>query len=328
MKLLFFTDTHIRATNPRNRTDNFYENILLKLEEIKNYANEKQVDFVIHGGDLFDRPDSAIKSTGEVGRILADFNMPIYIVAGNHDIFGYNTETLNRSMLGLLDNLKVLRLIPSEGIELDDGKIKVLLLGKDYSSDLDLSKDSYIVKRDDLKTDVDYIINVVHGFLMDKPFIKGIPHILVGEILDTDADITLAGHYHSGFPTQIHNGKYFSNPGSMVRITNSVAEIKRRPKFLEIDLDEDGINLEERYFKCAKPGEEVLDRKVIEESQLREERLTIFSDSVHQNIDLDLLDVESILNSIGDNENFELKVRNEAKLRLDQAKEAINDSDY
>lgn len=327
MKLLFFTDTHIRATNPRNRKDNYYESTLEKLEEIKNYANEKKVDYVIHGGDLFDRPDSAIKPTGEVGKILANFNMPIYIVVGNHDIFGYNIETLSRSMLGLLDNLKVLRPIPDEGVELSDGKIKVLLLGKDYSLDLDMDKYNYIVNRDKLNTNANYIINVVHGFLTDRPFYKHVDHVLVGEILDTDADITLSGHYHTGFPIQIHNGKYFSNPGSMVRINNTLSEINRRPKFLEINLDENGINIEERFIKCAKPGDEVLDRKVLMENQYKEERLTIFSDSIHQNIDLEVLDLESILNSIAINEAFDIKVRNEAKIRLDKAKEIVNDLD-
>ncbi|MFB0972850.1 MAG: metallophosphoesterase [Neofamilia sp.] len=327
MKLLFFTDTHIRATNPRNRLDNFYESILKKLEEIRDYANREKVDYVIHGGDLFDRPDSAIKPTGEVGKILASFNMPIYIVAGNHDIFGYNKGTLNRSMLGLLDSLSILRLIPDEGIELSDGNVKVLLLGKDYTSDLDLDKNNYIVKRDELKTDADYIINIVHGFLTDRPFLKHVPHILVGEVLDTDADITLSGHYHTGFPTQIHNGKYFSNPGSMVRITNSLAEINRKPKYIAINIDENGISLEDRSFKSAKSGEDVLDRKTLVESQFKEERLTIFSDSIHQNVDLEAMDLESMLNSIAMNEGFDIKVRNEAKDRLDRAKEIVNDRD-
>ena len=322
MKLLFFTDTHIRATNPRNRLDNFYESILTKLEEIKDYANSEKVDYVIHGGDLFDRPDSAIKSTGEVGKILANFNMPIFIVAGNHDIFGYNKGTLNRSMLGLLDNLSILRLIPDGGIELSDDDTKILLLGKDYSSDLDLDKSNYIVKKD-----ADYIINIVHGFLTDRPFIKHVPHILVGEILDTDADITLSGHYHTGYPTQIHGGKYFSNPGSMVRITNSIAEINRKPKFLVINIDKKGITVEDRYLKSAKLGEDVLDRKTLVESQFKEERLTIFSDSIYQNVDLDVMDLESILNSIAQNEGFDIKVRNEAKERLDRAKGIVNDSD-
>ena len=34
--------------------------------------------------------------------------------------------------------------------------------------------------------------------LLSKPFFEGIPYTLLDDIKDTEADITLAGHYHSG----------------------------------------------------------------------------------------------------------------------------------
>lgn len=327
MKLLFFTDTHIRSSNPRNRIDNFYESTLAKLEEIKQYANDNKFDYVIHGGDLFDRPDSAIKPASEAGMILSSFNMPIYIVTGNHDIFGYNLNTLNRSMLGLLDSFDILKIIPEDGVLLEKDNLKVLLLGKDYSSYLDSDKNNYIVKKSEIKYSADIIINIVHGFLIDKPFLKYVPHVLLGEILETDADITLSGHYHSGYPTQKIEGKYFSNPGSMVRISNSISEMTRRPKFLEINLDKDNIEIKDVYLKSAKKGEEVLDRKKLVEEQYRDERLMIFSESIEQNVDLELLDLNLILDSISQSEEFDLKIREEAKLRLDRAKELINAND-
>ncbi len=327
MKLLFFTDTHIRMSKPRNRLDDFYETTLNKLEEIKNYANENKIDYVLHGGDLFDRPDSAIKPTSEVGKILSSFNMPIYIVAGNHDIFGYNTKTLNRTMLGLLDNFHVLNIIPEDGILLNSDEVSILVLGKDYSSDIDLNKENYIIKKSNLKYDADIVINIVHGFLTDRPFLKQVPHVLIGEITDTEADITLAGHYHTGFKTQYIDGKFFSNPGSMVRISNSLGEIKRKPKFLELNITKDNIVIKDVYLKSAKDGEEVLDRKALTESHYKDERLTIFSNSIDQNVDLELLNLDTILNEISKSENFDQDILKEAKLRLQYAKEIVNDYD-
>lgn len=327
MKLLFFTDTHIRMSKPRNRLDDFYETTLNKLEEIKNYANENKIDYVLHGGDLFDRPDSAIKPTSEVGKILSSFNMPIYIVAGNHDIFGYNTKTLNRTMLGLLDNFHVLNIISEDGILLNSDEVSILVLGKDYSSDIDLNKENYIIKKSNLKYDADIVINIVHGFLTDRPFLKQVPHVLIGEITDTEADITLAGHYHTGFKTQYIDGKFFSNPGSMVRISNSLGEIKRKPKFLELNITKDNIVIKDVYLKSAKDGEEVLDRKALTESHYKDERLTIFSNSIDQNVDLELLNLDTILNEISKSENFDQDILKEAKLRLQYAKEIVNDYD-
>lgn len=324
MKLLFFTDTHIRSNNPRNRIDNYYEAAMNKLKEIRDYANENDIDYVIHGGDLFDRPDSAIRSTSEVGLILKSFQMPIYIVVGNHDLFGYNLDTLDRTTFGLLTAFKLLNKIPEDGVLLEKDGVSVLLLGTNFSSDLDVNKSKYIIKKSELNKKSDYIINVAHGFLIDKPFIQSVPHTLIGEISETDADITLGGHYHSGFNTMKIDGKYFSNPGSMMRITSSLSELSRRPKFLEIIIDEKGIEIEERYFKSAQKGEDVLDRSKLMSNKLRAERLDIFRDSISQSVNLEMLNLESIINEISEKEDFEESVREEAKRRIQSAKEIVN----
>ena len=60
MRILYFTDTHIRATNPKSRKDNFYETLITKFEEVSKIIHEENVDYVIHGGDLFDRPYTSI----------------------------------------------------------------------------------------------------------------------------------------------------------------------------------------------------------------------------------------------------------------------------
>mgnify|MGYP002652919780 CR=1 FL=1 len=36
MKILFFTDTHIKSRNPRSRIDDYEDSIYKKIEEIKN----------------------------------------------------------------------------------------------------------------------------------------------------------------------------------------------------------------------------------------------------------------------------------------------------
>ncbi|MDO5028333.1 MAG: metallophosphoesterase family protein [Bacillota bacterium] len=325
MKLLFFTDTHIRPSNPISRLDNYYESVLKKLEEIRDYANSNNIDYVIHGGDLFDRPDNPIKATSQVGLILASFKMPIYIVVGNHDIFGYNIDTLQRSMLGLLTSFNILKLIPDDGVLLEKDGTKVLVLGRNFSADLDQDKENYIVKDQDIKYSAHKIINVVHGFLIDRPFLSVVDHTLVGEILETKADLTLSGHYHSGFPIQNIQGKVFANPGSLVRNRNSLSEIKRRPKFLEITVEKDKIDLKEIYLKSAKAGDQVFDRTKLIEDQYKDQRLMLFAQGIDQNLDLDLIDLEAIIDSIAASEDFDPKIKAQAKLRIEEAKEVLNE---
>lgn len=328
MKLLFFTDSHVRATNPRSRLDDYYATSIKKFEEIRDYANNNNVDFVIHGGDLFDRPDTAIKPTSEIAKVLGGFIPPIYIVSGNHDIFGYNVDTLGRSMLGLLDAVGTLNMIPEDGIVLQKEDVSVLLLGVPYSSYLDTDKANYIVKKAELKYEADYVINVVHGFLAERKFHEIVPHILINEILDTEADITLTGHFHSGFKTRWHEGKVFANPGSLLRMSNSTVEMSRKPKFLEIIIDKGGFVLNDIYLKSALPGDEVLDKTVKEESQFKRQNLLDFRSNVEQNIDLARLDVESIMNKIATSENFDKQIRDEAKRRIDIAKEDYDDINH
>ena len=44
-------------------------------------------------------------------------------------------------------------------------------------------------------------------------------YTLIDEILETEADVTLSGHYHAGFDTKCIDKKYFINPGSLVELT-------------------------------------------------------------------------------------------------------------
>ena len=61
------------------------------------------------------------------------------------------------------------------------------------------------------------------------------------------------------------------NPGSLIRITNSLAEIDRMPKVALIELGE-SINIELIQLKTSSPGKEVLDRQEIENHIFKSER--------------------------------------------------------
>ena len=198
MKLLYFTDTHIRGTNPKNRLDNFYQTLKNKFHEVIEIAKYENVDYILHGGDLFDRPDPSVSIVSDFAKIFNEFRVPIYIVSGNHDIFGHNPSTLDRTMLGLLCNLGILNLVNDRKIILEKD-IKVQLTSAPYVYSMDSKENikNYIVKEKD-KT-CKYAIHLTHGFLIDKPFLKEVSHTLISDIKDTCADITFGAHYHIQF---------------------------------------------------------------------------------------------------------------------------------
>lgn len=296
MRILFLTDTHIRGNAPRNRLDDFVAAVSAKLNEVSELVAELDVDLVIHGGDVFDSPNPALGTAREFLRIFRQFNVPIYLVPGNHDMFGYNVDTLNRSMVGLAAELGLFQLVEAGRVyRFERDGVRVQLTGQPFHYELDRRPPEldYCV----VKQDCDIAIHVVHGMLVHRPLFAGAPCTLIERIVKTSADITLAGHNHLGFPTVCFEGKWFANPGALVRLESHVAEIGRRPSVLLIQLD-GNIELRQIPLKCAAPGEQVLDRSKIEAEQFKQERLATFLQLVKQTGDFEAVDLESIVNEI------------------------------
>lgn len=316
MRILFFTDTHLRGTNPKNRKDNFQDTLERKLIEVVDIINKYNIDFVIHGGDLFDRPDISLSIVSRFSKLLKSISVPFYIVTGNHDIFGHNPQTINRTVLGLLNELDFLKIIDGNNkIILEKDNIKVQLTGQPYVYDIDTddSKKKYILTTKD--DDIDYAVHIVHGMLLDKPFVKGIPYTLVEDIKDTKADVTLSGHYHSGFKTIEIDGKYFINPGSLVRITNSLREIDRIPQVAIIDFNEN-INICYIPLESALKGEEVLDRTEVEKHIFKSERLFEFKQTIDSAVDFEKMDINDVLIEVASSEGLTDEIKSEALKRI------------
>lgn len=316
MRLLFLTDTHIRGTTPKNRKDNLPETLEEKLKEISQIIQDLNIDYVLHGGDLFDRPDPSVSIVSNFAKIFESFNVPIYIITGNHDIYGHNPKTIGRTMLGLLDALKIVRIInENEVVYLNKEGVRVQLTGQPYTYNLDNQENrpGYIVN--DKSKNVDYSIHMVHGMLLNKPFIKGIPYTLIDDIKNTKANITLSGHYHSGFGVINVDNQYFINPGSLIRVTNSLNEIDRIPKVAILDL-KDSIDVKLISLKTASKGEVVLNREEIEKHMFKSERLFEFKQSIDEAINFDKLEINEILMEVSNAEGVSDEIKKEALKRI------------
>lgn len=114
MRLLFFNRHSYKREYTQNRNDNLFETLERKFIEVNQIIEEYKIDFLLHGGDLFDRPDVSISIVNRFASIINSIKVPIYIISGNHDIYGHNPQTINRTMLGLLDALGVVKVIRDE----------------------------------------------------------------------------------------------------------------------------------------------------------------------------------------------------------------------
>lgn len=321
MRLLFLTDDHKRGTTPANRKDNFPATLANKLREVAAIAREREVDYILHGGDFYDVPAPAISVCADFLEIYQQFPAPVYIIAGNHDLFGNNTETLPRTMLGLAARLGIVRMLGREPVYLEKNGLRVQLTGQGYHFEMDRRDphDDYVVQ----KQDCDYAIHLVHGMLLDRTAFPGPFYTLVEQIWQTEADFTLAGHNHLGFPDAEHDGKHFLNPGALARLSNHPREMQRPVQVVYIDLGGSCPSFEKIRLQSAPPGDDVLDRSLQEEASFREERLAGYLTEVQAAGSYQRADVRLLVEEIARNEQLEQGIREEALRRIGLAEEAM-----
>jgi len=322
MKLLFLTDTHIRGTSPVNRLDNFPRTLLSKLQEVVELAHDLEVSAVLHGGDLFDLPSPALGVAGEFLAVLQKLKVPLYGIAGNHDLFGHNLATLDRTMLGLAARLGLVQLLgPGEKVYLEDKGVRLQLTGTGYHVELDRRDPrlDYCVK----KEDCDVAVHLVHGMLLEQRWLEGMAHTLVDQITDTEADFTLCGHNHLGIKDMQVDGKWFLNPGSLVRLSNHPREMSRHPQVLLLDFSGGAAVCRKIPLQSARPGEEVLDRSRAEAQELREAKLAAFVSEVRQAGQVKAYGLTEIVEQIASQENISEAVRRLALQKLAEAEENL-----
>lgn len=320
MKFLYFTDTHIRGNTPVSRTDVFEDTLKRKIEEVHQIGLDESVDFYIHGGDLFDRPDVSVRTVGEFGTLFQKFEKTIFIISGNHNIYGHNPNTLGRSMLGLLTELDVFKIIhKNDPLVIQDGNLRIQISGSPYIYNIDgENKDNYHPKRLD---NIDYHILLIHSLLLDKPFIETIDYSLIENIQDENIDLVLSGHYHTGFGQIKYRNTLFVNPGSLVRISSTKPERNRIPQVAIIEFGKTEIKCKLIPLKSAKPGEEVLDEKR-DDTALKKSNIESFKLLMRQNLDIDNYNIKDMLLKISTKEKIPQNIVEMALERLAEAEDS------
>ena len=277
MKFLLMGDRHNSEQKPQSRIDDFYETQKAKDEEIISIAKKYNVAAIIQAGDFWTDSDYKIKNDF-IPEIIKRWtnplnpkdSIPMLGIAGNHDLIGGNIRSLPNTTLGLTAALGYQRLVTKDNpviFTLENGKT-VAITGTNYHVHMDKPEyiDDYIV---DNKLG-DYHIHVVHGMLSPKNLGKIIRHTTIDAIKNTKADITFCGHDHIGFDTVCYDGKYFINPGAIVRLKNDVKELSRTVKVVILTIDDSGISLEEVPLKSALDASFVLSREVVEQKKLKD----------------------------------------------------------
>lgn len=218
-KVLYFSDVHIMGVSPASRIDNFPETILNKLIEVREIGAREGVDAFLCGGDLFDSPNCPTWMVYKLVEIFKTYPAPIYGIVGNHDIYGWELKSIDRSQIGVLiaaGVYKSLDLMPATE-QLKIGRFDITggpLDNKDASIDS-------LFRFVDANEDPDRIsIHLIHhSILPSSRYLQG--GIRVEDIDPAvNLDLLLVGHVHMGYGEHVSaGGTCVYNAGSLARVT-------------------------------------------------------------------------------------------------------------
>jgi predicted phosphodiesterase len=105
-EIILTADWHLREDTPNCRKDDFYQKQFDKVKWILDFELP-----IIIAGDIFHRSKCSHKLIGDLVRIVKHHQEPIFVIPGNHDLYGHNNLDLAESALGTLLETGYVRLI-------------------------------------------------------------------------------------------------------------------------------------------------------------------------------------------------------------------------
>ena len=146
IKFLHTADIHLgrplksASQAPDHLIDIFNDASYKALKNIFDLAIERKLDFIVISGDLYDSDARSVKASRnflEQCQRLKEYNISVYIISGNHDPGGKESE--------LFDYPDNVYFYPSEEVEInnhknDNGNILARIIGQSYRSNFESRK--------------------------------------------------------------------------------------------------------------------------------------------------------------------------------------------
>lgn len=330
MRFIYFTDSHISSKNPNSRTDDYVESIIKKLSEIVYVANSTNVDYIICGGDLFHSPTptpNSVMVANKVSQIFLKSKAPIYVVPGNHDQYGYNNQTLDKTLLGIYIANKVVNVLDRENpLLLNINGNTVAIEGQEYKIGIDKYKNEDFLCN--IKADYNILVShaMVSDSLVSNYYKKNeVDHIDLNDI-KTNANLILTGHEHNGYKAKEINNTIFVNPGSLSRTDRS---LKHDPSYLYFEID-DSLKLKMAIYKLktAKPYEEVFN---LEDSESKKDKNKLLENFKNELLKINKnknISIENIMTNIVVSNNIEKSVLDKAYEYMANANENSKETSH
>lgn len=265
MQFVHLADTHLgfRQYGLIARENDFYN----VFDDIIEKIISERPDFVLHSGDLFESSKPPIRALLTVQNgftQLKDAGIPVYAIAGNHDIV-MRKNVIPPHKLYQDFGLKLIDLINTNFIHKDILIAGVPYLSKSYSQIIKDSLSELSTLAETHKRSILLLHQSVDRYL---PFD---PEIGIGDVPD-NFNYYAFGHIHERIVDDFGNGK-LAYPGSTeIWRIDEVAGYKKNGKgFYLVDLDGDSPSIQKIDLKLPR---EVI-KKRIQYFKLEEELLSL-----------------------------------------------------
>lgn len=243
MKIGYFTDCHFSMKN-QSRLDNTFQTAITKMKESFEWFQKNKCDFVICGGDMFDRHRQMnLELFYKVFQVINNQKLKVYYIMGNHDEMGFRWQTVQKSSVGFIEKLLSDKLILiKDKIELEECNLIACHAGQDIQQ----------ISNNVQKSDKPNIL-IAHCLLADNTQTFG--SISINKITNKNIDLVLSGDLHDGYKYQQNKqGIKCYNPGSLVRLSSSDKD--RKPKVaifnVEMLLEQVVIDIKQKVLKHEK----------------------------------------------------------------------------
>ncbi len=306
MKFIYLQDTHIKGVNPINRIGNYYQDIMLKIKETLNIAKKMKVDYIVHGGDLFDSANVSNIMVDDFIDLVEKFEIKWYILPGNHDCIGHNWELSKASSLAHI--FRRSKLIEELTLKPNIKKFNYIIQGFRYYHNIEET-----IKEKGLFCEVPkapFKIAIVHALITQQSLMPQIMHIPIKDI-KTDFNIVLVAHNHLQWGIIEQNGTKFVNIGCLGR--RKIDEVKIAPQIAYIDTEIQEIKF--ISLKSAKKGDEVFNLEKIEIAKTFEQDIDNFINSL-DNVKFQSLDLRGLVEFLAKENNIDNEVKNEVIKRI------------
>lgn len=256
MNFVISADWHIRSNLPRCRKDNdWYETQWKAMEQIKDFANEKQCPIFIVGDIFHSNGETSFYCIQMIQKLARKTKCGIYLLAGNHDLIFHNSENIERSAIGILMRSKKIKQIKDYFIENEID---------------DFSAGNFDEETEDKK--------IIFKHVLCFPDMKSLPPnvdaMTAKDLLEEypHSEWIFTGDMHKNFHYE-KNGRHVVNPGCLLRQAVDFKDYKTG--FYYVDTDKNIVD-----FNFIIDNEEFVDDSYILREKEKEERIEAFANKV------------------------------------------------